>query len=146
MFLNNSGVNKIVNFTIFYKINIIQDTNQSKINSPKLFPKEQFKLYSFADELITVKAQCSCLPNCDQDNYFVEEISSASFIGTNLNWGLKECPKMRLKRDVVFGFSDLLGKTNSFSYLILLIKTLLYFSLFWWSSWLIYRVQHFELY
>lgn len=32
------------------------------------------------------------------------------FLGSNLQWGLKEYPKMRLRRDVIFGFSDLLGK------------------------------------
>lgn len=30
------------------------------------------------------------------------------FLGSNLQWGLKEYPRMRLKRDVLFSFADVL--------------------------------------
>lgn len=32
------------------------------------------------------------------------------FLGTNLKWGLIKYPRMRLKRNVLFGFTDVLGK------------------------------------
>lgn len=31
------------------------------------------------------------------------------FLGSNLQWGISEYPKMQLKRDLIFGFTDLLG-------------------------------------
>lgn len=63
------------------------------------------------EKLILVKSECSCLPNCDEVNYVVEDMDTRPwFLGSNLQWGLKEYPKMRLRRDVIFGFSDLLGK------------------------------------
>lgn len=31
------------------------------------------------------------------------------FLGTNLKWGLIKYPRMRLKRNVLFGFTDVLG-------------------------------------
>lgn len=31
------------------------------------------------------------------------------FLGTNLKWGLLKYPKMRLKRTILFGFTDVLG-------------------------------------
>lgn len=32
------------------------------------------------------------------------------FLGSNLQWGISEYPKMQLKRDLIFGITDLLGK------------------------------------
>jgi hypothetical protein len=31
------------------------------------------------------------------------------FLGANLQWGINDYPKMQLKRDVIFGFTDVLG-------------------------------------
>lgn len=63
------------------------------------------------EEFITLKKQCNCLPNCDEVNYVIEDLDTREwFLGSNLQWGLKEYPRMRLKRDVLFGFTDLLGK------------------------------------
>lgn len=50
------------------------------------------------------------MANCDEVNYVVEDTDGREwFLGSNLQWGLKYYPKMRLRRDVIFGFSDLLG-------------------------------------
>lgn len=59
----------------------------------------------------TQKSICSCLPNCDYVKYVIE-VSDARewFLGSNLQWGLKDYPRMRLKRDILFGFTDVLGK------------------------------------
>lgn len=32
------------------------------------------------------------------------------FLGSNLQWGISEYPKMQLRRDLIFGITDLLGK------------------------------------
>ncbi|RZC34463.1 pickpocket protein 11-like [Asbolus verrucosus] len=62
------------------------------------------------EKLILMKGECSCLPNCNEVNYIVEDMDTREwFLGSNLQWGLKEYPKMRLRRDIIFGFSDLLG-------------------------------------
>ncbi|KAJ8920056.1 hypothetical protein NQ315_011710 [Exocentrus adspersus] len=61
------------------------------------------------DRLTLLKSECSCLANCDEVNYVVEDTDGREwFLGSNLQWGLKYYPKMRLRRDVIFGFSDLL--------------------------------------
>ncbi|EFA12114.2 Pickpocket protein 11-like Protein [Tribolium castaneum] len=61
------------------------------------------------EKLILLKGECSCLPNCDEVNYIIEDMDTREwFLGSNLQWGLKEYPKMRLRRDIIFGFSDLL--------------------------------------
>lgn len=31
------------------------------------------------------------------------------FLGTNLLWGMVDYPKMQLKREIIFGFTDVLG-------------------------------------
>lgn len=36
------------------------------------------------------------------------------FLGANLQWGINDYPKMQLKRDLIFGFTDLLGMTFFF--------------------------------
>lgn len=57
-----------------------------------------------------MKRDCVCVPNCDEVNYVIEHKDSREwFLGSNLQWGLIEYPRMRLKRDVLFGFSDVLG-------------------------------------
>lgn len=74
----------------------------------------------FSERLKTVGKECTCLPNCDDVNYIVEEYESREwFLGSNLQWGLKDCPKMRLKRDVIFGFTDLLVYTGGMAGLFL---------------------------
>ncbi|KAG5898764.1 hypothetical protein JTB14_010974 [Gonioctena quinquepunctata] len=61
------------------------------------------------DRLILLKDECSCLANCDEVIFVIEDTDSREwFLGSNLQWGLKEYPKMRLKRDVIFSFSDVL--------------------------------------
>lgn len=79
------------------------------MNFDLLIPKKS------AERLITLKGECSCLPNCNDVNYVTDEVDSRMwFLGSNLQWGLKEYPSMRLKRDVIFGFTDLLGKYGLF--------------------------------
>uniref|UniRef100_A0A6P7FJR7 Sodium channel protein Nach-like isoform X1 n=1 Tax=Diabrotica virgifera virgifera TaxID=50390 RepID=A0A6P7FJR7_DIAVI len=61
------------------------------------------------EKLIFLKEQCSCIANCEEAVYVVEFLDEREwFLGSNLQWGMVEYPKMRLKRDVIFGFSDLL--------------------------------------
>ncbi|XP_044729277.1 sodium channel protein Nach-like [Chrysoperla carnea] len=57
----------------------------------------------------THKSLCSCLPNCDYVKYVIEVADAREwFLGSNLQWGLKYYPRMRLKRDILFGFTDVL--------------------------------------
>ncbi|XP_050087150.1 sodium channel protein Nach [Anopheles aquasalis] len=65
-----------------------------------------------ADEMITLRSkgvdiECGCLPNCDDSNFFIQAHRSREwFLGANLQWGLTDYPKMQLKRDIIFGLSD----------------------------------------
>ncbi|KAE9544872.1 hypothetical protein AGLY_000415 [Aphis glycines] len=55
------------------------------------------------------KVNCGCFPPCDDVNYIVEGDNTIQwFLGTNLKWGLIKYPRMRLKRNVLFGFTDVL--------------------------------------
>ncbi|XP_029342234.1 pickpocket protein 11-like [Acyrthosiphon pisum] len=58
---------------------------------------------------IDEKVNCGCYPPCDDVNYIVEGDNTIQwFLGTNLKWGLIKYPRMRLKRNVLFGFTDVL--------------------------------------
>lgn len=66
-------------------------------------------LANHKERLIALKHECECYPNCEDVNYIVDNLDTRQwFLGSNLQWGLKEYPRMRLKRDVLFGFSDVL--------------------------------------
>ncbi|KAF2894804.1 hypothetical protein ILUMI_11367 [Ignelater luminosus] len=66
-------------------------------------------LSKYKEILITMKNRCSCYPNCNDVNYVVEDLDTREwFLGTNLQWGFKDYPRMRLRRDVIFGFTDVL--------------------------------------
>ncbi|KAL3268373.1 hypothetical protein HHI36_007489 [Cryptolaemus montrouzieri] len=61
------------------------------------------------ERLILLERECICLPNCDEVVYYVNDLDTREwFLGSNLQWGLKDYPKMRLRRDVIFGFTELL--------------------------------------
>lgn len=79
---------------------------------------------------------CKCETNCDDSHFFVQAFvsynwwlllermvnifidlnlrfinfqrSRAWFLGANLQWGMIDYPKMQLKRDVLFSFTDVL--------------------------------------
>lgn len=61
--------------------------------------------------MILVKGECNCLANCDDDNYYQDEIVRKKSIQniSELRWSIRNYPNMRLKRDIIFGFTDLLG-------------------------------------
>ncbi|KAK9730277.1 Amiloride-sensitive sodium channel [Popillia japonica] len=99
-------------------------------------------LAQYKEKLISLRKQCSCYPNCEESNYFLEHVDTRQwFLGSNLQWGLKEYPRMRLKRDVIFGFSDLLVYIGGMAGLFLgcsvlsFIEILYFFTLrlFWYS-------------
>ncbi|CAG9801149.1 unnamed protein product [Chironomus riparius] len=70
------------------------------------------------DEIITLKSskkkiECDCMANCDNSNFFTQSIRSRVwFLGANLQWGIIDYPKLQLKRELIFGLSDVLGMKN----------------------------------
>ncbi|CAH0407168.1 unnamed protein product [Chilo suppressalis] len=55
------------------------------------------------------KIHCDCLPICDDVNYVIQSsILQKWFLGTNLQWGIVSYPRMRYRRDIIFGFTDVL--------------------------------------
>ncbi|KAK9890626.1 hypothetical protein WA026_011987 [Henosepilachna vigintioctopunctata] len=66
-------------------------------------------LSQYKERLVSLRGECTCLPNCDEVVYYIDDMDTREwFLGSNLQWGLKDYPKMRLKRDVIFGFTELL--------------------------------------
>ncbi|CAO1302693.1 unnamed protein product, partial [Diamesa hyperborea] len=57
----------------------------------------------------TRKIDCNCESNCDNTNFFIQSIRSRVwFLGANLQWGIIDYPKLQLKRELLFGLSDVL--------------------------------------
>ncbi|KAJ0179061.1 hypothetical protein K1T71_005836 [Dendrolimus kikuchii] len=55
------------------------------------------------------KINCDCLPLCDDVNYVIQSNALQPwFMGTNLQWGMVTYPRMRFRRDIIFGFTDVL--------------------------------------
>ncbi|CAH2211271.1 jg27341 [Pararge aegeria aegeria] len=55
------------------------------------------------------KVDCDCDAICDDVNYTVQTFALQSWVlGTNFQWGIVTYPRMRYKRDVLFGFTDVL--------------------------------------
>ncbi|CAB0001959.1 unnamed protein product [Nesidiocoris tenuis] len=53
--------------------------------------------------------KCDCLPLCSETTYVVSVDNTMDWnLGTNLKWGLVKYPKLRYKRDILFGLSDLI--------------------------------------
>lgn len=74
---------------------------------------------------------CHCYANCDNSYFFVQayvsliyfnpihilcilnfQRSREWFLGANLQWGINDYPKMQLKREMIFTFSDVLGNVR----------------------------------
>ncbi|XP_013164429.1 PREDICTED: uncharacterized protein LOC106115545 [Papilio xuthus] len=55
------------------------------------------------------KVSCECYPICDDINYVIQTSARQEwFLGTNLQWGIVTYPRMRYRRDIIFGFTDVL--------------------------------------
>lgn len=90
----------------------------------------------------TMKIDCDCMPNCDDSNYFIQaQRSRVWFLGANFQFGIIDYPKMQLKRDLLFGFSDVLGRKFGFSGKFNLTHVLKNFSLCWRTSWSVFGMQ-----
>ncbi|KAF9414786.1 hypothetical protein HW555_007418 [Spodoptera exigua] len=72
-------------------------------------------LSKYKDELYKLqdssgkKVMCGCYPLCDDVNYVLQSNALQEwFLGTNLQWGMVTYPRMRYRRDIIFGFTDVL--------------------------------------
>ncbi|KAF6200690.1 hypothetical protein GE061_005134 [Apolygus lucorum] len=65
-------------------------------------------LHFLADEN-EKKHECNCLPLCSETTYTTGIDNTMAWnLGTNLKWGLIKYPKLRYRRDIIFGVSDLI--------------------------------------
>lgn len=72
-------------------------------------------LFKISDRLIYINEDCSCLQNCEEVYFSLDEWDTQDwFLSTEFKWGIKHYSNMRLKRDIIFGFSDLLGNIFKF--------------------------------
>ncbi|XP_073942332.1 sodium channel protein Nach-like [Choristoneura fumiferana] len=66
------------------------------------------------------KISCGCFPICDDVNYVIQSsVLQPWFLGTNLQWGIVTYPRMRYRRDIIFGFTDVLVAVGSMAGLFL---------------------------
>ncbi|XP_053603450.1 sodium channel protein Nach-like [Plodia interpunctella] len=57
----------------------------------------------------TKRLNCGCYPICDDVNYVIQSnVLQEWFLGTNLQWGIVTYPRLRYRRDIIFGFTDVL--------------------------------------
>ncbi|XP_045765303.1 sodium channel protein Nach-like [Maniola jurtina] len=55
------------------------------------------------------KVDCECYPICDDVKYTIQSFALEQWIlGTNFQWGIVTYPRMRYRRDIIFGFTDVL--------------------------------------
>lgn len=102
------------------------------------------------------KIVCDCMPNCDNTNFFIQSIVSRLikiesvlitpllcfnhfslpqrsriwFLGANFQWGIIDYPKLQLKRELLFGISDVLGEFDEAMNSRREIRLLLYISVY----------------
>ncbi|KAK3932275.1 Pickpocket protein 28 [Frankliniella fusca] len=88
------------------------------------------------------KMDCFCTANCNEVSYVVDsDTSQPWFLGTDLKWSLTKHPRMRFRRDLIFGMTDLLVHVGSTAGLflgcsVLSVIELLYFltlRLYWYT-------------
>ncbi|XP_037868898.1 pickpocket protein 28 [Bombyx mori] len=72
-------------------------------------------LSKYKDELTKLrqkngmKIDCGCYPLCEDINYVLQSNALQPwFLGTNFQWGMVTYPRMRYRRDIIFGFTDVL--------------------------------------
>ncbi|KAL7051622.1 hypothetical protein ACKWTF_004534 [Chironomus riparius] len=93
------------------------------------------------DEIITLKSskkkiECDCMANCDNSNFFTQSIRSRVwFLGANLQWGIIDYPKLQLKRELIFGLSDVLVYIGGLGGLFLGCSLLGFTELIFFFSW-----------
>ncbi|XP_072939809.1 sodium channel protein Nach-like [Epargyreus clarus] len=74
----------------------------------KCLSKRKHELYTLTTS-DGKRINCGCLSNCDEVNYVIQSnMIQPWFLGTNLQWGLVTYPRMRYRRDLIFGFTDVL--------------------------------------
>ncbi|XP_073976028.1 sodium channel protein Nach-like isoform X2 [Rhodnius prolixus] len=80
------------------------------IKGMKCLSKHKELLVKLRDPKTEKKIKCDCLPQCDEINYLIDSESTMNWdFGTTLKWGVIRYPRLRYKRDIIFGLSDLLG-------------------------------------
>uniref|UniRef100_A0A336L920 CSON005659 protein n=1 Tax=Culicoides sonorensis TaxID=179676 RepID=A0A336L920_CULSO len=88
----------------------------------------------------TKKIDCDCYANCDNSYFFVQAYRSREwFLGANLQWGINDYPKMQLKREMIFTFSDVLVGIGGMAGLFLGFSILSFVELAFFFVWRVIR-------
>ncbi|XP_026315967.1 pickpocket protein 11-like [Hyposmocoma kahamanoa] len=91
-----------------YTYNMCRDEKVCNVKDLHCLSKYKDELYQLADKT-GKKLNCGCFPNCDDVNYVIQSsVLQEWFLGTNLQWGIVTYPRMRYRRDIIFGFTDVL--------------------------------------
>ncbi|XP_047022424.1 pickpocket protein 28-like isoform X1 [Helicoverpa zea] len=86
----------------------IGDEKLCDIKGLHCLSKHKDELYKLQDST-GKRINCGCYPLCDDVNYVLQSNAlQVWFLGTNLQWGMVTYPRMRYRRDIIFGFTDVL--------------------------------------
>ncbi|XP_038223177.1 sodium channel protein Nach-like [Zerene cesonia] len=86
----------------------IGDEKNCDVRGLHCLAKHKDELYKLRDKA-GKKINCGCLPICNDVNYVIQSNDLQEwFLGTNLQWGMVTYPRMRYRRDIIFGFTDVL--------------------------------------
>ncbi|XP_049870287.1 pickpocket protein 28-like [Pectinophora gossypiella] len=87
----------------------IGDEKICDVKGLKCLSKYKEELYKLQNQTTKKKVNCGCYPICDDVNYVIQSnVLQEWFLGTNLQWGIVTYPRMRYRRDIIFGFTDVL--------------------------------------
>ncbi|GLV31740.1 pickpocket 9 [Carabus blaptoides fortunei] len=68
-----------------------------------------YKILETLYDKMNNKKLCNCAPNCDEDRSFLESYDTGDWwFGSSVQWTLSKFPKIRYKRDLLFGLTDVL--------------------------------------
>ncbi|XP_026489179.2 pickpocket protein 28-like [Vanessa tameamea] len=86
----------------------IGDEKICDVNGMHCLAKHKDQLYKLREKN-GKKIKCECFPICDDVNYIIQSNDlQAWFMGTYFQWGIVTYPRMRYRRDIIFGFTDVL--------------------------------------
>ncbi|XP_063377585.1 sodium channel protein Nach-like [Cydia fagiglandana] len=98
----------------------IGDENICDVAGMRCLSKYKDELYKLEVDKDKKKINCGCFPICDDVNYVIQSyVLQEWFLGTNLQWGIVTYPRMRYRRDIIFGFTDVLVAVGSMAGLFL---------------------------
>ncbi|XP_026738349.1 uncharacterized protein LOC113501419 [Trichoplusia ni] len=95
-------------YFLYFPVSNTRDEKICDIQGLHCLSKHKDVLFKLQDK-DGKRINCGCYPLCDDVNYVLQSNALQEwFLGTNLQWGMVTYPRMRYRRDIIFGFTDVL--------------------------------------